>query len=235
MINKQEIDKPEFYIIYQRNSDEDIDYFLQKQDPVIVVGGVSGGSSIAGYLKKYQNPFIYGFESNPEIIGALKTKFRSNKNVDIRFNAVGGEDKNISFNIFDHAPSSSALNSTEIGKKYYGKRYEIKQRVEVAQVRMDSVLDGKDIDILKLDLQGYELEALRGCKNILNKIKIITLEIAFIEAYEGQALFGDIDLFLKENNFGLFNFSSLWHAKGGQLISGDALYLNKNFFEGVKC
>ena len=72
VINKQEISNNEFYSIYKRNENNDIDCFLQKESPVIVIGGVSNGSSISNYLKKYSKPFIYGFEPNPNLTIALK-------------------------------------------------------------------------------------------------------------------------------------------------------------------
>ena len=232
-MNSQEIDKEEFYIIYHRDVNEDIDYLLGKSPSFIVVGGVSNGHSISQYLRRYPKAFISGFEANPDLKTDLSGKFRKYDRVDIYFDAIGNQNENISFNVFEHVPSSSILNSSKDGKEYYGSRYNITKKVAIRQVRLDSVLLDKDIDILKLDLQGYEMEALKGCSGILDSIKVITLEVAFIKAYENQPLFGDIDLFLRDNNFRLFNFSSLWHARGGKIIAGDALYLNNAYFEGV--
>jgi len=224
------------YMIFNRDDKSDFDYLLPKKDPVIVIGGLSHGKSIVNYLNQYENPLIYGFEANPDLWTGLKRAFANNKNVNLHFKAVGSENKPVVFNIFEHGPSSSVLSSTNTGKEHHGKKYETKRKVEVDQVRIDCILPDIEIDFMKLDLQGYETEALKGCENILDKIKMITLEISFVSMYDGQALFGDIDVFLRERNFGLFNFSSLWYTGCGQITAGDSLYLNKKYFKDiVKC
>jgi hypothetical protein len=121
------------------------------------------------------------------------------------------------------------MKPSQILKSYHGKRMGIDRIVKVQQVRLDQVLDA-EIDILKLDLQGYELQALRGCEQLLERIKLVTIEVEFAPLYENQSLFSDIDIFLRRNQFSLFNLYELWTHFDGQLTSGDALYLNKRYF-----
>ena len=108
---------------------------------------------------------------------------------------------------------------------------EIRQVVEVLQVRLeDTMKDSGEIDLLKLDLQGYELEALKGCGSLLERIKIITTEIEFVALYDNQPLFGDIDVFLRAHGFRLLNLYELYTHPDGQLTAGDAVYLNSKYF-----
>lgn len=103
--------------------------------------------------------------------------------------------------------------------------------VEVQQVRLEDVMKGcHEIDFLKLDLQGYELEALNGCGKLLERIKIITIEIEFIPLYDGQPLFGDIDVYLRAQGFRMLNLYELYTHLDGQLTAGDAVYLNRKYF-----
>jgi hypothetical protein len=97
-------------------------------------------------------------------------------------------------------------------------------------VRLDSVFD-QEIDILKLDLQGYELEALRGATTLLPRVKTITVEVEFVPLYNGQPLFGDVDVCLRQAGFRLLNLYELWTQPDGQLTAGDAVYLNTRYFE----
>lgn len=80
---------------------------------------------------------------------------------------------------------------------------------------------------MKLDLQGYELEALKGCGKLLLHCRAIITEVEFIPLYEGAALFSDLNLFLRKNNFRLYNLYNLYSEPDGQLSSGDAVYLSK--------
>ena len=104
------------------------------------------------------------------------------------------------------------------------------ESVDVDQVRLDGILD-QDIDVLKLDLQGYELDALKGCEKLLPRIKAITTEVEFVPLYEGQPLFADIDIYLRARGFRFLNLYELWTHPDGQLTAGDAIYLNNIFFE----
>jgi len=97
-------------------------------------------------------------------------------------------------------------------------------------VRIDSIISEAEIDILKLDLQGFELDALKGADKILKNTKLVFTEIEFTELYNDAPLFSHIDLFLRPHGFRLLNFYSLWTHPDGQLTSGDAIYLNTKYF-----
>jgi len=52
-----------------------------------------------------------------------------------------------------------------------------------------------------MDLQGAELLAFEGASDILDKVKVIHLEVGFRQMYEGQVLFWDIDKYLSDRFF----------------------------------
>lgn len=107
---------------------------------------------------------------------------------------------------------------------------DIRQIVEVQQIRLEEAIhEHSEIDLLKLDIQGYELEALKGCGKLLDHIKIITTEIEFVTLYDGQPLFGDIDVFLRSHGFRMLNLYELYTHPNGQLTAGDAVYLNSKY------
>lgn len=96
--------------------------------------------------------------------------------------------------------------------------------------RLDDVLSGP-IDILKLDLQGYELEALRGAGNLLSQTRVVLTEVGFLPIYEQAPTFCDIHEFLKPREFEiheLYVHYMFWGPQG-RLEWGDALYLNHAF------
>jgi hypothetical protein len=106
---------------------------------------------------------------------------------------------------------------------------DVLQEIEVKLTRLDALF-GEPVDLLKLDLQGYELEALRGCGEWIRQIKLITTEVEFLPLYEGQPLFSDVEAYLRERGFCLLNLYELWTQPDGQLTAGDALFLNRRFF-----
>ena len=79
-------------------------------------------------------------------------------------------------------------------------------------------------DLIKLDVQGFEVEVLQGAGECLRSAKGVLSEVSFIEYYEGQCLFHDVVGQLAE--FGLFvrafGFNTVLGSAVGQT---DVLFL----------
>ena len=209
----------------------DIKARIATESPTIIDGGANDGSTTYLFLQQYRSPVIHAFEPIPELVGMLKQNFAGRMNVTIHGAAIGAEAKTVSFNVVNNLVSSSVLNPSALNKGIHGEKMDIRQVVEVPQVRLEDVMqDSSEIDLLKLDLQGYELEALKGCGSLLERIKIISTEIEFVALYDGQPLFGDIDVFLRAHGFSLLNLYELYTHPDGQLTAGDAVYLNSKYY-----
>ena len=77
-------------------------------------------------------------------------------------------------------------------------------------------------NFLNIDIQGYELEALKGASNYLNNVDYIMLEVNRDEVYENCAHVDEIDLYLQKYN--LVRVETEW--AGG--IWGDVFYIKKH-------
>lgn len=75
---------------------------------------------------------------------------------------------------------------------------------DVETVRLDEVID-EPVHLLKLDVQGAELDVLRGAQRLLNTVLVIHAEVEFFPIYRGQPLFDAIFAFLIERGFELFD------------------------------
>lgn len=108
----------------------------------------------------------------------------------------------------------------------------------------------EEIDFLQIDVQGADLDVLKGAINLLNKtVSAIQIEVEFSYLYVNQPLFSDVDVFLRNQKFSLFdiflahrpryilNEKSRKHPNG-QLLWGDAFYLrdllSENFTKEVR-
>lgn len=79
----------------------------------------------------------------------------------------------------------------------------------------------QNCNFLNLDVQGYELEVLKGSTKCLNSFDLIYLEVNKSELYKGCPLIQDIVLFLKSYNFVLQNY--VWY--GGCSEFGEAVFI----------
>jgi FkbM family methyltransferase len=76
-------------------------------------------------------------------------------------------------------------------------------------------------DFLKLDVQGYELEVLKGAEDTLDRLKVILAEVNFLDIHRGVPLVADVVAWLKERDWVVYDIcgitrrpldSALWQA-----------------------
>src|SRR6266404_4861833 len=82
----------------------------------------------------------------------------------------------------------------------------VKGRIVVPTDRLENVLSAGEIlrpSLLKIDVQGGELEVLKGMGRRADVIDYIYVEVSFIELYEGQPLFAEIDKFMTSIGYNL--------------------------------
>jgi len=67
------------------------------------------------------------------------------------------------------------------------------------------------VDYIKIDTQGSELEILQGGIGVLQTVRCLEVEVEFNPIYLGQAVFSDVDSFLRSQNFVLWKLSNHVH------------------------
>lgn len=83
----------------------------------------------------------------------------------------------------------------------------LKNETEVETIALDTFIKKNnidEIDLIKIDVQGAELDIFKGGKNTLQNVLKIICEVEFISIYENQPLFGDVSNFLTKYDF-MFN------------------------------
>lgn len=82
-------------------------------------------------------------------------------------------------------------------------------------------------DLLKLDVQGYELEVLKGAPMMLQHAKAVLCEVSFVPLYKGQCLFADVVTFMSLAGFSLRAFA-VETRTGVALEQTDVLFIKKS-------
>lgn len=214
-----------------RSLTNDLFNLIKKEDPVIIDGGANYGEFAESCLAKYRNPTIYCFEANVALADLLANKFKNRQNVHIIMKALGSKVGPVQFNISKNLPSSSFLERTEQNKQYHESINETETVTDVDMIKLEDMKDQlKTIDLLKLDVEGYELEVLKGAEGILPNIRVIMLETWFSDGYKNAPYFSDIEQYLRNHNFKLLNLYNSYTHPDMQLTTADAVFVNRDFF-----
>jgi len=127
--------------------------------------------------------------------------------------------KEIEFKITNNGQCSSLLDFGTHEKNYPDINFIAKKTLK--SVRLESLLNEKDnFDLINIDVQGVEKEALEGLGNLITKANYIYSEVNNEQVYQNCTIVKDLDLFLKQ--FGFKRVVTKWVQGSGW---GDALYI----------
>jgi FkbM family methyltransferase len=195
-----------------------VQHDLVEEPQVIFDLGANRGNTVFNYLELFPNAKIYAFEPFPESFQALTEKYRFDSRVECFQIAISENQGVKTFYVNQNQDTNSLLKPTTTGLSS-DRQVQNKSELNVETISLDLFCKEKQIsgiDILKMDIQGGELGALKGAEQLLadKKIKLIFTETYFTQQYENQPLFHSISDFLYNYGFTLQDIYSPIYGKG---------------------
>lgn len=174
----------------------------------------------------FKNISIVCFEPYTRSYLILKKIFQNNNNIELNNIALGSSESKKSFFVTKNDDSSSLLFPNKAKNYFLGTDLVEVVNVDVKPgiVYLTNKSDMRN-SLLKIDVQGYELEVLKGFGNKLPYFNFILIEISHVEMYDQQPLFCKVDKYIKSKNFTLFSVHNEI-LKNGKIIQADYLYKN---------
>jgi FkbM family methyltransferase len=174
---------------------------------------------------------IYCFEPQLDVADVLEKRVYQNRlesNIAvIKGMALGSFNGIVKLNRTKNTTDSSLLKMTN----YFMGVYKNLDEFVEEDVRV-SRLDDVDINIVpelmvKIDVEGYEGEVIKGARNTLDRAKVVYVEVTFQkERYEGQVLFDGLYSILWKKGFACFGFSQVYfHYYTGAPYYADAIFV----------
>jgi len=169
------------------------------------------------------NCIIYAFEPVSRAYQVLKT-FCHNENFHSFNHAVGSKTDEKNIIVSRSHDNSSFLAPTSKQDKLSGGKSKFKY-LEKSTIKM---LDELNINksnncLLKIDVQGYELEVLKGAHKTLKSIKYLIIEVSRHRLYEGQSIEDEVIGYLEERNF-----TKLHSYNNNPNSQSDILFINSD-------
>jgi len=169
---------------------------------------------------------IISFEPLPGPAARFERIFAADDLVALHRVAVGPNRQRTTIHISRSDDSSSLLPITTLQNALFPGTAE-KDVAEVIVGPLDEFIGPAEIlhsALLKLDVQGYELEALKGCATLIQHFTYVYAECSFVELYAGQALADDVVAWLRERAFRLRGVHNMQYDNSGRAIQGDFLF-----------
>ena len=169
---------------------------------------------------------IFSFEPLPEPAAIFARVFADDSRARLFQSAIGTEAGESIIHVSGRDDSSSLLPITSRQNQLFPGTGET-GTMTITVGRLSHYLSETDIPgpaLLKLDVQGYELQALKGCEELLHCFEWVYAECSFVELYEGQALAPEVIDWLREHGFNLVGKYNVCKDKSGQEIQADILF-----------
>lgn len=236
-----------FFSFFSFSIKKDIDYIelikklIYKIDPTIFDVGANKGQSIIKFKKLFPKSTIHSFEPNKNETELLK-KYNS-QSVIINNVAVADKNYNTTLNVTKGHSGWSSIKKINMSSRWVKSRLKslkIKKnflsRQNIKCVSLDyycKINNIKNIDILKIDTQGFEKEVIKGAKQLLKKqrIKIIIIELIFSKIYGKSINVLDIEKFLIPNSYKLVSVSEGGNIINNMLFQQDLIYITKTIYK----
>ncbi len=190
--------------------------------------GANNGQTTLKYRRLFPNATIYSFEPFAVPLHELRDAFSTDelvKPVELAVSDTAGTRK---FFLNRSSYTNSLLPSVQKDDLY-----ENIETLDVAVTTIDEFCVQEsigEIQILKMDIQGGELMALKGASRKLaeKSISLIYTEVLFARLYEDQATFFGICEFLADFGYQLFDLYEFAYEPSGQLAWGDAVFVRSH-------
>jgi FkbM family methyltransferase len=189
--------------------------------------GANLGNVARIYRETFPNATIYCFEASPNVYRDLLA--RNLPNVKAFNLAVSDKAGAETFYEYNLAGYNSFSKCTESFVTLTGE-----QTVKTDTLDNFCTRHGiGEIDILKMDIQGAELKALRGCARMLgsSSIKLIYSEVLFRKTYEQQAYFHEIAEILACFGFLPMRLYEVRYSPDRQLDYCDVIFCRQDIYD----
>ncbi len=137
-----------------------------------------------------------------------------------------GDGTERTFYLTNHSMTSSLYPPNERLLRRFNQLHEFTTTIKTDRVqtkRLDDIAEITRVDFIKCDVQGGDLDVLKGAERHLAKTLVVQVEVEFVPLYEGQPLFAEIDIYLRGLGFILHTFNDMTGRAMKPLIVNGAL------------
>jgi FkbM family methyltransferase len=188
-----------------------IDFFRIKQNSIFLdIGGNAGKYSIF-IAKEFKPKMVYTFEPSPSTFAILKNNISINAQYPISIHNIGISNKESKLR-FANGMHTSGLSHIVSDGENVTEDFSIE---EVNVIDLDTFIinqniNPKDIDLIKIDVEGHEMNVLEGARNML--ISLPKNSSILIEIFPDSIKVNNILNFIKSLQFEVIKINTEYYV-----------------------
>lgn len=190
--------------------------FIPK-NPVIIEAGALYGAETIQLIDKWPNAKIFSFEPNPAAYNQLQMVSTNAKTFNLALSNSESKTK-----LYISPGLIGKENSLEAGSSLLPPKEAQEQEIDIQCTTLDNWCEKNNIsyiDLLWLDIEGFELQALKASPKSLKTVKAIYTKTNHHDFRINTTKYSDLKAFLEENGFKILS-----HCYNKEL-QGSAIFL----------
>ena len=211
---------------------------LSRRTRIVDVGANPLGEAPYAGLMRRGGCEVIGFEPQPAAYAKL-ANIKSKNETYFPFAVGDGTRKQLK--VYNHSGFTSVFEPNVPGLRFLGwERFAtISNRAEFDTVMLDTATEIGEFDLLKIDIQGGEVDVFAGGEKALSFATAVIVELRYFRLYEDEPMAGGVDNELRRQGFYMHKFlfskevalpNSQSHRLRNrrmrdQVIDGDVVYL----------
>jgi FkbM family methyltransferase len=176
--------------------------------------------------KMFQGSHIIAIEPNPKVTPKTRELLSQMASSPIIEECAIGASVGTAFlNVWDN--DETKMSGSSIKDHVQG---DAKEKVAVQLKTLDSICEKYNItpNLVKLDLQGYELDALKGASETLTSTEVMIIEFGCLPAYIDRTTPNDLMALMYANDYCLYDIVDLIYRPYDTALTGGDFFFVKN-------
>lgn len=202
-------------------------YFKNTNFKTVIDAGANCGQFSLVMRKNFPNAKIFAFEPLAGPAEKFKDLFSRDSKTKLFNVALAKESGSMAMNVSASEDSSSLLPISDFQEKIFPGTAQVSTQ-KIMTGPLGEFVNESEIQrpaLLKLDVQGFELEALKACANLIDHFDEIYCECSFFELYSGQTLAPEIICYLSKKGFVLKGFNNVNYDDLGKTVQADFIFV----------
>lgn len=170
---------------------------------------------------------VHAFDADPDAAARSRELYGSDPDIHVHNTGLGRTRGKLQFHVLEGSRVSSSflLPEEETWRQIDYHTGPISDRT-VEVIPLDDFAREKELGevyLLKIDVQGFELEVLEGARELLRRTRYVFVESAIRPLYQGAPRFSSVHDFLDAQGFHLIAMRA-WHRGNLTLVESDMLF-----------